>query len=298
MHHVVAVIVTMSRPRELDMLLTSLQAQSRPPDGIIVVENLVHEETAEVMARHPAARHLVSRRNLGGAGGFAYGIYAALAEGATHVWLMDDDGRPEDQGCLGALLAEGERRGADIASPIILDIADPARLAFPYFWRGRRLTRREDLSLEEVIEDFAHLFNGALVRAEAFGRYGLPDYRLFFRGDEVDFLHAVRRGGGRVVTFGSVGFLHPSGAPEVVPVVPGRLYAVVPTGDLKQFYFYRNRGYLVRRHRLVRQGLSDLIRYPLYFLVKRRGDWAGLARWAALTWRGATEDFRGFEAKR
>lgn len=298
MQRVIAVIVTMARPRELDALLHALAGQHRRPDGIIVIGNTPHRETAEVVERHPSVRHVVSRRNLGGAGGFAYGVLTALGDGATHVWLMDDDGRPLDADCLGPLLAACDAHQADVVSPIIVDIEDASRLAFPYFVQGRRLETRRDVETIPLVRDFAHLFNGALVRAEAFARFGIPDYRLFLRGDEVDFLHAVRRGGGLVLTVTDTAFRHPSGASETVPMLGGRLHAVVPPDAFKQFHFFRNRGYVVRRHKLVRQALSDAVRYPLYFLVHRKGDWRGLVRWCRLFARGFRGDFRPYEPQR
>ena len=49
--------------------------------------------------------YLPSRRNLGGAGGFALGILHALALGADWVWLADDDGHPQDSQVLATLHA-------------------------------------------------------------------------------------------------------------------------------------------------------------------------------------------------
>lgn len=294
MQQVVAVVVTMRRPRELAALLASLASQDHPAGAVIVVENGADPETADVVARHPSARHVRSQANLGGAGGFALGILLALADGATHVWLMDDDGRPEDATCLDGLLAACDRYDADVVSPVIVDIERPSRLAFPYFIGGKRLTRTDEVANHPAIWNFAHLFNGALVRASAFARFGVPDYRLFLRGDEVDFLHRVRRGGGRLVSVGDVRFRHPSGESETLPILNGRLNAIVPQGELKRFYFFRNRGYLLKRHRLVRQAVSDLVRYPWYFLVSRRGDWRGLLEWGRLSLRGLLEDFRPF----
>lgn len=298
MHRVIAVIVTMARPRELEALLESLEGQHRRADAIIVVENTPHRVTAEVLERHPGVRHLISQRNLGGAGGFAYGVFSALADGATHVWLMDDDGLPLDRDCLGLLLAGLETHEADVVSPIIVDIDDASRLAFPYLVKGKLLKTRGELDGVPVVRHFAHLFNGALVRAEAFGRFGVPDYRLFLRGDEVDFLHSVRRRGGLILTLTTVAFRHPSGGIETVPLLGGMLHAVAPPDNFKQFHFFRNRGYLLRRHKLVRQALNDLLRYPFYYLIHRRGDWRGLARWFQLTARGWREDFRPYEPQR
>lgn len=296
MDRVIAVVVTMVRPRELDALLESLQRQSRAPDAIIVIENTPHAETASVLGRHPRVRHIISQRNLGGAGGFAYGILSALADGASHVWLMDDDGCPHDSDCLGALLAASFEHRADVVSPVIVDIDDPSRLAFPYFVNGKRRTTMADLVDIPLVRQFAHLFNGALVRADAFARFGIPDYRLFLRGDEVDFLYSVTRGGGVVLTLSDVAFRHPSGAIETVPILGGRLHAVVPLNSMKQFHFFRNRGYLLRRHRLLTLAMSDSLRYPWYFLVVRRRDWRGLATWFSWLARGFRGDFRPYEA--
>jgi rhamnopyranosyl-N-acetylglucosaminyl-diphospho-decaprenol beta-1,3/1,4-galactofuranosyltransferase len=294
MRRIIAVIVTMARPQELERLLQTIAQQYLQPDAIIVVENTPSRETAELLARHPEVRHLVSQCNLGGAGGFAYGILAALADGATHVWLMDDDGLPLEPDCLGALAAASDAHRADVVSPLIVDIEDAARLAFPYCVGGRWVRTRREISEVPVVRQFAHLFNAALVRAEAFARFGIPDYRLFVRGDEVDFLHRVRRGGGLVLTITDVAFRHPSGAAETVPLLAGRLHAVVPPDARKQFHFFRNRGYLMRRHRLVAHALHDLVRYSLYFLVIRRGDWRGFGTWCRLTLAGAREDFRPY----
>lgn len=295
MRRVVAVIVTMARPRELEALLQSLDRQRPKPDATIVVENAPRRETAEVLRRHPEVRHLASQCNLGGAGGFAYGILSALADGATHIWLMDDDGLPLEPDCLGALAAASDAHRADLVSPVIVDIEDASLLAFPYRVGGRWLwTRREVGETGAPLRRQAHLFNGALVRAEAFARFGIPDYRLFLRGDEIDFLHRMLRGGGSVLTLPEVAFRHPSGSSDRVRLLGGRLHAVVPPDPGKQFHFFRNRGYLLRRHRLAMHALHDAVRYSLYFLWVRRGDLRGLERWGRTVALGVREDFRPY----
>jgi rhamnopyranosyl-N-acetylglucosaminyl-diphospho-decaprenol beta-1,3/1,4-galactofuranosyltransferase len=296
MRRIVAVIVTMARPRELEALLQALDRQRPKPDAIIVVENAPGHETAEVLRRHPEARHLASRRNLGGAGGFAYGILSALADGATHVWLMDDDGLPLEPDCLGALAAASDAHRADLVSPVIVDIEDASRLAFPYSVGGRWLWTRREVGQAggPVLRRQAHLFNGALIRTDAFSRFGIPDYRLFLRGDETDFLFRVLRGGGEVLTLPEVAFRHPSGDGDRTRLLGGLLHAVVPPDPGKRFHFFRNRGYVLRRHRLVMQALHDVVRYPLYFLWARRGDFHGLARWCRAVALGMREDFRPY----
>ena len=60
-------------------------------------------------ASFPAVRLAELARNYGGAGGFAYGMALALADGADLIWLMDDDTVPEP-GALGRC----SRRGGSI----------------------------------------------------------------------------------------------------------------------------------------------------------------------------------------
>ena len=93
---VVAVVVTYNRRELLLEALAAVQAQSRAPDAVIVVDNASTDGTAAaVRARFPAARLAGLASNTGGAGGFAYGMALALADAADLIWVMDDDTVPE-----------------------------------------------------------------------------------------------------------------------------------------------------------------------------------------------------------
>src|SRR5271155_611341 len=107
---VCAVVVTHRRPDELVKSLDALSTQSRRLDQLIVVDNDFSgdgdDTVRDLVAGQPIpTTYLQSRRNLGGAGGFALGILHALALGADWVWLADDDGHPPDRPVLGPRLA-------------------------------------------------------------------------------------------------------------------------------------------------------------------------------------------------
>jgi rhamnopyranosyl-N-acetylglucosaminyl-diphospho-decaprenol beta-1,3/1,4-galactofuranosyltransferase len=78
-----------------------------------VVDNGPDEPAEDVVRgqRAPGDLPAVSRRNLGGAGGFALGMLHALALGADWVWCADDDGRPADETVLATLLDVRRRHG-------------------------------------------------------------------------------------------------------------------------------------------------------------------------------------------
>ena len=280
---VAAVIVTRDRPALLRQCLDAVLDQARPPEAVIVVDNASQDATNEALGNYPMVECIRLTRNIGGAGGFGTGVQRALDSGAEWIWLMDDDGRPDGRRCLGALLATAAAHCADLVGPLVVDVNARQRLSFPVRIAGRTLFEVDEVVRNGPVPGFAHLFNGALIRADLFRRIGLPDARFFIRGDEVEFLFRARRAGARIVLDTAAHFLHPGSHPDIHPILGGRFYAVVPQEAAKQFYQFRNRGYIFRRYGMWGWLAADVVRYGCYFLISRRADLAGLARWAAAT---------------
>jgi rhamnopyranosyl-N-acetylglucosaminyl-diphospho-decaprenol beta-1,3/1,4-galactofuranosyltransferase len=288
---VIAVIVTRDRTELLTQSLVAVAAQSRPPDHVVVVDNGPDDAVrAAVEASGLPATYLPSRRNLGGAGGFALGMLHALALGADWVWCADDDGRPADDEVLATLLDAAERHGLAEVSPLVTDMADPDRLAFPLRRGLRWRRRRSDFAGIDVLPRYASLFNGALFRAEALDVVGVPDYRLFFRGDETEIHRRLVRSGLSFGTCVDAAYLHPEGTSEFQPILGGRLSAQYPANDVKRFFTYRNRGYLMAQPGMRWLLPLEWIRFSYFFLVHRR-DGAGWREWVRLTSAGRRERF-------
>jgi rhamnopyranosyl-N-acetylglucosaminyl-diphospho-decaprenol beta-1,3/1,4-galactofuranosyltransferase len=288
---VIAVIVTRDRTELLTQSLAAVAAQSRRPDHVVVVDNGPDDAVrAAVEASGLPATYLPSRRNLGGAGGFALGMLHALALGADWVWCADDDGRPADDEVLATLLDAAERHGLAEVSPLVTDMADPDRLAFPLRRGLRWRRRRSDFAGVDVLPRYASLFNGALFRAEALDVVGVPDYRLFFRGDETEIHRRLVRSGLPFGTCVDAAYLHPEGTSEFQPILGGRLSAQYPANDVKRFFTYRNRGYLMAQPGMRWLLPLEWIRFSYFFLVHRR-DGAGWREWVRLTSAGRRERF-------
>jgi rhamnopyranosyl-N-acetylglucosaminyl-diphospho-decaprenol beta-1,3/1,4-galactofuranosyltransferase len=284
---VVAIIVTRDRPALLWECLRAVLDQDRLPDEILVVDNASGVATTEVLAAFPQVRVIRLARNEGGAGGYHAGFRAALAARADWLWVMDDDGRPQRSDCLDRLLRRASADGADLVGALVLDVDRPDRLAFPIRIAGRTRFATTELRAHGPVRDFVHLFNGALISRGLLERIGLPDRRLFIRGDEVEFLLRARRAGASVLLETDALFLHPGSAAEIHPIFGGLYYAVVPDCRTKQHYLFRNRGYIFRKYGMWGWLTADVVRYGYYFLVSRRLDWAGLGSWAASTLDGA-----------
>lgn len=161
---VVCVVVTHRRPESLARCLEAVDGQSRRPDHLVVVDNAADDRTrAALEALDLPHTYLPSRTNLGGAGGFAYGILTARALGADWVWLADDDGSPGSSDTLTTLLSYAGRLALDAVSPLVVDADDPDRLAFPLRLGRTWLRTRGDLGATEFLPRIAQLFNGALI---------------------------------------------------------------------------------------------------------------------------------------
>jgi rhamnopyranosyl-N-acetylglucosaminyl-diphospho-decaprenol beta-1,3/1,4-galactofuranosyltransferase len=285
---VIAVIVTRHRRDLLSRSLAAIAAQSRPVAHVVLVDNGPDDPVEDVaLASGLPVTYLPSERNLGGAGGFALGMLHALALGADWVWCADDDGRAADDGVLDTLLRAAREHDLAEVSPMVADESDPSRLAFP-LRRGLRWRRSAgEFADVDFIPGYASLFNGALFRASALDVVGVPDSRLFFRGDETEIHRRLRRSGLRFGTATNAFYLHPEGTTEFVPILGGRLSAQYPENEVKRYYTYRNRGYLLARPGMRWMGPLEYIRFG-YFFVSRR-DWSGLREWLRLTRAGRRE---------
>jgi rhamnopyranosyl-N-acetylglucosaminyl-diphospho-decaprenol beta-1,3/1,4-galactofuranosyltransferase len=288
-----AVVVTHRRPDELAKSLDAVSAQNRAPDHLIVVDNDDDARVREIVNGQPIkSTYLGSRRNLGGAGGFALGMLHALSLGVDWVWLADDDGRPADSEVLATLMACASTHRLAEVSPMVCDMADPQRLAFP-LRRGlawRRQVSELRTGTEDLLPGYASLFNGALFRASTLEAVGVPDLRLFVRGDETELHRRLVRSGLPFGTCLNAVYLHPQGTDEFRPILGGRMHTQYPSDATKRFFTYRNRGYLQSQPGMRKLVFQEWVRFGWYFLVSRR-DPAGLREWIRLRRLGRRERF-------
>lgn len=162
-----AVIVTYNNIGMLEMLLSDLYQQTRPADRIIVVDNASVDNTkAVVMEWHPAVYYLGFEQNLGSAGGYHYGIKAAVEE-SDFVWTLDDDVRLKPDSLENLLTGFKEleaicRLGAVRSTGEMHSVSEPTRLdLFP--WRG------------------------TLIKTSVIGEIGFPRKDYFLYGEDLEY---------------------------------------------------------------------------------------------------------------
>lgn len=295
---VAAVIVTHHRVEQLAHSLKIVAGQEpRPLKHIIVVDNGNEEAVKDLVEEVCGDRgvYLPSRHNLGGGGGFAYGFLHALALGVDAVWCADDDGHPEDTHVLATLQECAQRHGLEEVSPVVCNLDHPEDLAFPLRrgveWRRKRAELIDPKHPEDdLLPGIASLFNGALISASAMERIGVPDYRLFIRGDEVEYHRRLVRSGLPFGTCLSTAYLHPDGSAEFRPILGGRMHTQYPDNEAKRFFTYRNRGYLMNQPGMRWLLPQEYARFAWFFLVQEK-DPKGFREWLRLHRMGRKEHF-------
>jgi rhamnopyranosyl-N-acetylglucosaminyl-diphospho-decaprenol beta-1,3/1,4-galactofuranosyltransferase len=296
-HAVAVAILTHNRPDDLARLLDSLRRQTSPVGTVVIVDNGTEPCELAPFTDDLNLHYLKSEANLGGAGGFSLAILTALSSGAEWIWVMDDDARPESSTCLEVMLEEAITRELSAVSPIIVAPEDGAKLSFPFRVEGKLTYDRVAVERTPFWPRHALLFNGLLIRREAVFEIGLPDLKLFIRGDEVDYLLRLRDSGLEFGTASAAAFVHPTGWAEVSAIVKDRFHILVPETEFKRYYFFRNRGYLIRRHKRPVSLIADLVGYSAHYLAKER-DPAGFRAWLRAFWAGLRLDFSGPDGRR
>lgn len=111
MNQTAAVVVTYNRKELLRQCITKLLRQKGISCDVIIIDNASTDGTEEMIHTEFNQTTVIyenTGKNLGGAGGFEYGIEKAVRMGYEYVWIMDDDTLPEES-ALAALFAVGKK---------------------------------------------------------------------------------------------------------------------------------------------------------------------------------------------
>ena len=296
-----AVVVTFNRLELLRRLVARL-GEVRRLDAILVVDNASTDGTGKWLRDQVAASRLEAvtlDRNRGGAGGFHEGMRRAIEElAADRVWLMDDDGLPDDD-CLDLLLARDG--GLDFWGPVVVDEADPDRLVFPIRLPGGTRVVHDTASVgraayDGLLRDVVIPFNGVLVTRELAERIGYPREEFFIWGDDHEYRLRAERSGARIATVAAARVRHPSVGELGMPMMLGRTTYNHSPSDLKHYCMARNNTLNLRDYRgwphvlmfwvktlwfytVSRPDPRRLLLSARGFLAALRGDFAGHERY-------------------
>ncbi len=108
---VCAVVVTYNRKEKLKKCIECILNQEKASCDILIVNNASTDGTEEMIIESyaiPKVHYFNTGENLGGAGGFEFGVKEAVLKGYEYVWIMDDDTWP-NKDALEELLNAGKK---------------------------------------------------------------------------------------------------------------------------------------------------------------------------------------------
>jgi glycosyltransferase involved in cell wall biosynthesis len=295
---IAAVFATMNRAATAVACVRALAAQTRPPERVVVADNVSSDNTlAALAALADLPFELIvhrMRENRGNAGGVEEAMELAFARGADAVWILDDDSWPRP-GALAAMLAGGWDPEV-VLHPLQ---EDPATGRFT--WPLQVVEADGSVRLVEVATvlpararvSSRGVWTGALVSRRIREVVGPVNGELFIRGEDEEYPWRIERAGFRTEAVTAAVMDHP-GPREVVcwRLLGKRLFFERGLVDWKLYYKVRNMVWLKRRQAGARGAVLMALAYVLAVV---RFDGPGRL---PLLWEAVRDGWRGRLGKR
>ena len=189
---VVAIVVTYNRKAMLLECVEHLLQQQNAHADILVVDNASTDGTAEALQElinDSKVFYCNTGANLGGAGGFQFGVIEAIRRGYKYLWLMDDDVNPAAD-CLEALLRADKELNGQYG--FLSSVAK---------WRDGSVCRMniQKTALNKKIEDYSSpivpvimaTFVSFFFKAETAIQFGLPIKEFFIWADDLEYSRRI-----------------------------------------------------------------------------------------------------------
>lgn len=179
---ITVVVVTYNRLSLLKENIEALRAQKGATCKILVIDNHSTDGTKEYLQGGQCAdvEVLSLEENLGGAGGFFYGMKKAYEDGADAVWIMDDDTIPYED-ALDKLLEADKKLNHNYGF-----------LASDVRWiDGSPCVMNQVHRIEKNLETYDRIdtatFVSLLIPKETVVNIGLPIKEYFIWGDDKEY---------------------------------------------------------------------------------------------------------------
>jgi len=204
------VVVTYNRKKLLEECLQGLFRQTRPLDGLVLIDNASTDGTPEflhslgLIEKIPPTEataqwetrscpnefsgdflYVRLPENEGGSGGFHEGLKRAYAEGFDWIWMMDDDVEASPD-CLEGLLRFGDISKCIHPNKVFADGKPHEWEGYISLRTGRRIFQANPSFKKgfEFATTNTGTFEGMLVHRDIVQKVGLPDKRFFLGSDD------------------------------------------------------------------------------------------------------------------
>lgn len=189
---VVAVVVTYNRKELLKECINSLENQTYKTLRILVVDNASTDGTEEFVRslNNPQIIYKNTGANLGGAGGFQFGIKKGTELNPDYLWLMDDDSIPTPN-ALEKLMEEANQIGefGFLASKVLWKDNSMCNMNIPKVTLNRKLKDFNGGPKKIIMGTFVSFF----VPVKIIKEVGLPIKEFFIWADDFEYSRRISR---------------------------------------------------------------------------------------------------------
>ena len=187
----VAIVVTYNR---IELLQECIEALKKNDCDILVVDNASTDNTKDVMLKRYKNDVIYENTgsNLGGAGGFNYGIRKAYELGYEYLWIMDDDCMVHEDTLKKLKEADSRYKGnyGFLASKVLWRDNNICKMNIPKRTFGKRLRIEKAKSDTKIaMASFVSLF----IKAKTVKEFGLPIKDFFIWTDDWEFTRRISR---------------------------------------------------------------------------------------------------------
>ncbi|MDE6883844.1 MAG: glycosyltransferase family 2 protein [Lachnospiraceae bacterium] len=195
-NEIAAVVVTYNRKALLSKCLNRILNQENISCDIVLIDNGSTDGTEEMIQNQYQRPEIIYKKvkvNLGGAGGFQYGVKYAAIQGYKFVWIMDDDTMPENN-ALFELVNAGHALDDNWGF-----------LSSAVYWIDGKvcMANRPKVTLfshvcadrckQEVVSVIMSSFVSILVKTDVVREVGLPIGEYFIWTDDYEFSGRISR---------------------------------------------------------------------------------------------------------
>lgn len=194
---IATVVVTYNRKKLLEKCISNILNQTVKELDVLVIDNASTDGTQdmikEVFSDKEQVKYYNTGANLGGAGGFSYGIRTAVEEGYEFVWIMDDDTIPSETALEELLNADKILQGnyGFLSSFAAWTDGTACKMNIPTIdmeqWKNDIVNQFDNQMIRVQSATFVSMF----FKAEVIKEMGLPIKEFFIWSDDTEYSRRI-----------------------------------------------------------------------------------------------------------
>lgn len=198
MNKIAAVVVTYNRKELLKKCIQHILEQIVDSLDIVVIDNGSTDGTEkdihDIYADNEQVIYINTKENLGGAGGFSFGIKWAAKKGYDYLWIMDDDTIPEKNTLEEFLNADKALNGeyGFLSSYAKWIDGTACNMNVPRISNNWRVNIDDEFNYSLMQVESAS-FVSMFVKTEVVKKVGLPIKEFFIWADDVEYTRRISK---------------------------------------------------------------------------------------------------------